>query len=1136
MAFCVVCGARLPEAARFCPACGTAVLVEAPAEETLKLVTVLFADLVSSTARVETMHPEDVRSLMVEYFTAMAEEIVAEGGSVEKFVGDAIMAVFGVPLTHEDDALRAVRAGRRMLARLARRNESRAPSERLEIRIGINTGEVLAAAELRGDLLVSGDAVHVAARLQEAADPGAIVLGEATSRLVSGAFELRELGLLTLKGRSEPVSAWVVDRELEGPATEARPRVHVPMVGRERELELLGSILDRVRVGHAPRLVTIVGDPGVGKSRLAEEFVTSLDPSTKVVFGRCPAYGEGVMLWPLGEILSAEAGVLGNDPPDAAFAKIAALVARVVPGERAPDGEETASALASTLGLEGAGDALGDLDPREIRYRLVSAWRLLLTGLAAEGALVVFVEDLHWGDAMLFDVLDDLAEHVEGPILFLCTARPEVFRIRPTWGEGRTHSESVQLGPLTAEESEALVTLLVDTGRLSEPSRESILARAEGNPFFLEEIVRRLVDERLVRRGGGRPATGDKVDVEIPETVQGVILARLDLLSPSERRTLQEAAVVGRVFWSGAVEQLVEVVDLPGTLEALCVRELIGRRRSTSIAGETEYSFKHVLTRDVAYESLPRRERAHAHVRVAAWIEEMSGERSAELTEILAHHYDVAYSLSREDALRASARRNYLRASSRALRQFAIAQAEQLARQAVRLSAPGPELGEALEALGDLFATAHAGDGAWRAYGDALDTFEGDRDARGRLSAKAAVQATRWYGGMVEHPTGGDLERLIASGLEATGDSDNVWRALLLMSRGFELIWGYTRDEAACEDAAHTALAIAERLDDPNLLSGTLDSVGSLLLARGLYGAYLRFGRRRIELVPRLTDVAEIGDAFVMGAWSATYVGLYEEALGHATACLERTRGIDPGEYVHGLSWRVWARAMTGDWEGALRDQADLERIQAETASALPVGYTLRAYSAVALVHELRGEREPAAAYLDLVRQFVEEHPPSGLDGYAALALAARALAHRSQVADARELLGGASSPYAPPTLEARCEIVAADGDWEAAPRVIASARMQAEASEARALPLFADRLEGRLAVSEGDAERAVRLLRRSTVGFAEIGAPWEEAWSRRLLAEALADEGLVAEAEDERDTAHAAFDRLGSVAERAGV
>jgi hypothetical protein len=351
------------------------------------------------------------------------------------------------------------------------------------------------------------------------------------------------------------------------------------------------------------------------------------------------------------------------------------------------------------------------------------------------------------------------------------------------------------------------------------------------------------------------------------------------------------------------------------------------------------------------------------------------------------------------------------------------------------------------------------------------------------------------------------------------------------MSRGYELIWGYTRDEVACEGSARTALAIAERLDDPNLLSGTLDSVGSLLLARGLYGSYLRFGRRRIELVPRLTDVAEIGDAFVMGAWSATYVGLYEEAVRHATACLERTRGIDPGEYVHGLSWRVWARAMTGDWDGALEDQADLERIQAETASALPVGYTLRAYSAVSLVHELRGQGARATAYLDLVRQFVEEHPPSGLDGYAALALAARALAHRSQVAAALELLGGASSPYAPPTLEARCEIVAAGGDWDAAPLVIASARRQAEASEARALPLFADRLEGRLALVEGDAERAVRLLRHSAVGFDEIGAPWEEAWSRRLLAEALADEGHEAEVEAELEAARDAFDRLGSVA-----
>ena len=1131
MAFCVTCGARLPEAARFCPTCGTEVSTEAPGEETLKLVTVLFADLVSSTTRVERMHPEDARTLMIEYFTAMTEEIEAEGGAVEKFVGDAIMAVFGVPLTHEDDALRAVRAARRMFARLALWNEGRGPLERLEIRIGISTGEVLAAATPRADLLVTGDAVNLAARLQEAADPGAIVIGEATGRLVRGAFDLRGLDPLRLKGRSEPVIAWAVIGERERPEALTTVGRSAPMVGREGELEMLRSILDRVEAERAPHLMTVTGDPGVGKSRLAEEFVASIDERTKLMVGRCLAYGEGVTLRPLGEILTAEASILGNDPPEAALAKIARLVSDT--GAVAIDSERMTTALASTLGLEHRNGSHENIDPREIRQRLVASWRTLLTRAAAERTLVVVVEDLHWADQTMLDILDDLAEHVEGAILFLCTARPDLFRIRPNWGGGKQNYSSVTLGRLPADESERLISLLLDTEEFPEPVKQSILARAEGNPFFLEEIVRRLIDERLIERVGERwQVQGKLIDLEIPETVQGVILARIDLLAPAERRALQEAAVVGRVFWSGAVARLVDTTEPDEILHTLCLRELIAERPSSTISGETEYVFKHILTRDVAYESLPRRERAQAHTRVAAWIEEMTGKRATELTEILAHHYDVAFSLSQRDDLRGSARRNYLLASQRALRQFALAQAEYLARQAVRLSPAGPERVEALEALGDLSAATHAGDAAWRAYGDALEAVD-DEETLGRLAAKAAVQATRWYGGMTEHPTREALELLIARGLEATGESDSVWRALLLMSRSFELIWGYTEDARSSEDAAQMALAIAERLDDPNLLSGSLDAVGSLLLARGLYGDYLRFGRRRIELVPRLTDVAEIGDAFVMGAWNATYVGHYREAVEHATACIERTRAIDPGGYVHGLAWRVWARTMTGDWSGALEDQAELERIQSETAAALPVGYTLRAYSAASFVHELRGERAEATAYLDLVEQFVEAHPASSsLDRDAALALAARAHAHRGHAVEAKALFESGAEPQAPPTVEALCEIVAAHEDWTLAPEVLGFARRQAEISEAVALPLFADRLEGRLAASEGDLTGAARLLRRSAGGFAELGALWEEAWSRQLLAEVLIQLSDEQEAWRERNAARVIFDRLGSVKE----
>jgi len=847
--------------------------------------------------------------------------------------------------------------------------------------------------------------------------------------------------------------------------------------------------------------------------------------------GRCLPYGGGVTLWPFAEMLAAEASILENDPPEVALSKIAALVRETASDDTGVDCDAMSLALASTLGLEL--DAPGTpTDPREARHRLVTAWRRILSGTASKRAVAVVIEDLHWGDQAVLDVLDDLAEHVEGAVLFLCSARPDLFRIRPNWGGGKHNYSSLALGPLAEDESDRLILLLLDSDELPVSVRRDILARAEGNPFFLEEIVRRLIDEQRIERLEGHWTVHDlPAELEIPETVQGVILARIDLLSPLEKRALQEAAVVGRIFWPGAIGCLVDTPEPGEVLRALCMRELVVERLSSSISGETEFAFKHVLTRDVAYESLPRRERALAHARVAGWIEEVTGQRAAELAEILAHHYDVANSISESPGLRAAARRNYLAASQRAFRPFAIAEAAYLGQQAVRLSDGGTERVEALEALGDLFAAVHGGTSAWRAYCDALESAGDDGESVGRLAAKAAIQATRWYGGMSEHPTGQELELLIERGLDATGESDSVWRALLLMSRGFELVWGYPEGERGSEDAALAALAIAERLDDPNLLSGSLDAVGSILLARGLFGEYLRFARRRIDLVPRLTDVAEIGDAFVMGGSRAIYVGRYREAVEYTTACIERTRGIDPGEYVHGLAWRVWARTMTGDWDGALADQAELEKIQAATAGGLPLGYTLRAYAAASFVHELRGHATEAAAYFDVIEEFLATAPTTAFsERDASLALAARALAHRGRADDALALFELDARPQAPPTLEALCEVVTAQGDWARAPDVLVTARRQAELSEAHALPLFADRLEGRMALARGEPAEAARLLRRSADGFAELGAPWEETRSRQLLADALRELSDEQAARDELEAAHAAFELVGAV------
>jgi len=1099
----------------------------------LKLVTVLFGDVVGSTARAEALHPEDVQALMADYFAAMAEEIKAEGGTIEKFVGDAIMAIFGVPAAHEDDAVRAVRAARRMLDRLEIWNEAHDPARRLEIRVGVNTGDVLASGAAEGDLLVTGDAVNVAARLQQVAEPGTIVLGDRTARAVRPYFELRPVDEpLALKGKSEAVAAWLVGGELEEAEPRGVPGLAAPLVGREHELESLRTTFDRVRREGRPGLVTLLGDAGIGKSRLVREFLGPLEVDTRVLVGRCLPYGQGVTLWPLGEMLKAEAVVLDTDPADAAFAKIAQLVEASVDPKLGVDPPRTAAALASTLGLRSPDDPLGALDPRD-RYReLVAAWRALLASLALRGPVVVVVEDLHWADPTMLDVLDELAERLEGPILFVCTSRPDLLRSRPEWGGGRRSFSSLPLDPLTSEESARLVAFLLDVGALSDRLRGRILERSEGNPFFLEEILRHLIDEGLLARDGDGWRAGEGIErVEIPDTVQAVILARLDLLSPEEKRVAQRAAVVGRAFWDGPLAELPEIGDLDGALRTLRRREFVVERLSSSIAGQTEFAFKHILLHDVAYESLPRRERGRAHVETAAWIERTSGERSGELAELLAHHYDAAYTYLADEDVRAKARTQLLTAAQNAHRRFAIAQGERFARRAVELSETGPERVEALEALGDLHYLAFHGDAAWRTYCEALREMPELDLHYARLAGKAALFGARWVGTMHDLPPSDEVGRVIDAGLRGAPD-EGPERALLLVDRGFLLHQRDHRDDEEAEAAVRDAAAAADDLGDADLRSAALDLLQSWETDGGRYGAAYRVTLERAELIPEMTDVKEIGDTQAVAAWAAQHLGRYPEAEAHASACIERSRGIDPGSYLHGLVWRVMARFMRGDWDAALADQAEIERVAAQDPRELPAGYTIRAYAFTALCHELRGTSEKADPYIELARRYFTLRRSVHAQGSLQAPPLALALARRGLFDEALELIPLVPrSGSAGVTLEALCEIAAARGRWDDAAGLVAAAREESEVGELVALPFVADRLEGRAAAARGDAAGAAELLGRSADGFAGLGARWEDAWSRLLLAEALGADDRP-RAERELGAALPVFEELGSARE----
>jgi class 3 adenylate cyclase len=1097
----------------------------------LKLVTVLFADVVGSTSRGEGMHPEDTRALMADYFGAMAAEIQAEGGTIEKFVGDAVMAVFGVPTAHEDDPVRAVRAGRRMLARLERWNSTREEAERIEIRIGINTGEVIAADSPTRDLLVTGDAVNVASRLQELAAPGTIVVGERTARAVRALFDVRPLDDRALRGKRSAVAAATV--EGERPTGEARgvPGLQAPLVGRERELELLLATLGRVEDEEHPHLVTIVGDAGVGKSRLVREFVASLPAETKVVFGRCLPYGEGVTLWPLVEILKGEATILDTDSANVAAKKIRALVREAIPPRLVADEGRVVAALAATIGLQIDDDPLADLGPREQHREFLGAWRALLAGLSAMQPMVAVVEDIHWADETMLRLLEELAERGDGPILFLCPTRPDLLRTRPEWAGGRRNALTVALDPLSQTESERLVSLLLEVDDLPAALRSRMLERSEGNPFFLEEIVRHLIDEGLLERDGERWRAREGIaDVEIPDNVQAVILARLDLLDSAERRVAQAASVVGRVFWAGAVARLAAAADIDAILETLRRRELVVERLGSSIAGDDEYSFKHVLIRDVAYESLPRKERARLHVDSAKWIEEQTGERAGELAELLAHHFAAANEFAPDETSRNQARAYYLEAARNAARRNAFGQLERLGRRALELSSAAEERVEALKVKGDLYYRAFHGDGAWAAYREALAEITEQDEPFARLAAKAAVVAGRWIGSLVEQPPYEELDELVDRGLDAAGDRATSERALLLVTRAFMQLQYGRRDERL-EPSLREGLELAERTGDADLFSMALDAQTSFIEADGRYGEAWNVIERRLALVPHQHDPKEIGDAYAMAAWNAVCRGLYADAERYATECIAHGRGVDAGTHAHGLTWRARALFALGDWDGALADQHELEQLQEEDARDLPPGFTMGSYTVAALCHELRGERPEADRYLEIARRFIAR-ASVGAAGSQNSPAAARALAHRGSLDEAAALSPVIERSFASGRhLEAQCEIVADREDWGGTPALLNRARLEAAECGLIALPFFADRLEGRWLAAVGNAKAAAVLLLRSAEGFGQLGAGWEEAWSRLLAAEALLTiDG--SRAGEEAARALTTFERLRSVAE----
>ncbi len=637
MANCPRCHQENPDVARFCLACGASLQRDSVPEER-KVVTVLFCDLAGFTASSESADPEDVRARIDRYFDSVRGVIERYGGTVEKFIGDAVEGVFGVPVVHEDDAERAVRAGLRILEEIADLNASD-PTLALAVRIGINSGEVL--ARLTGALddaqgIVTGDVVNTASRLQSMAPEGSIVASETTYRSTARAFEYEELPPVMAKGKTRPMPVWRAIRLLA-----ASGGYSTPFVGRHHDMAILQASYRKVLLERLAHVITIVGEPGSGKTRLVVEFSNWLAQQEEPVTvrrGRCLPYGEGITLWALGEIVKAECGILESDGTEEAEAKLNRTVEARVPE---PDRQWIRSRLAPLVGVPSS--ELSD------RNEIFMAIRRFLEYMATEQPFVCVIEDLQWADPALLDFVEHLFEWAaEVPIFVVATARLDLYERRPAWGGGARNASALALAPLSSTDCAQLVSALLGNTTLPPEVEATILDRVEGNPLFAEEFVRLLTDRGLVVETGERITLAPGAKLPMPTSIASVISARLDTLPAERKRLLTDAAVIGAVFWVGSVAVLGqrERESVGGALYELSRQELVRPIRRSSIAGESEFRFWHSLIRDVAYAQMPRVVRAERHRQAANWIESVAPERLEDFAELIAHHYTSALELA----------------------------------------------------------------------------------------------------------------------------------------------------------------------------------------------------------------------------------------------------------------------------------------------------------------------------------------------------------------------------------------------------------------------------------------------------------------------------------------------------------
>jgi len=1128
---CPSCGASNEIGEKFCGECGTALAGASPAAAApgsaapsaeRRLVSVLFADLVGFTTLSESRDAEEVRELLSMYFDTCRRLISLYGGTVEKFIGDAVMAVWGTPVAQEDDAERAVRTALDLVDAVAAMGEEiGAPA--LRARAGVLTGEAAVNLAAQGEGMVAGDLVNTASRIQSAATPGEVFVGEATRRSTEAAIVYEDAGTHEMKGKAEPVPLWRAVRVVaaRGGALKSTG-LEPPFVGRDRELRLVKDLFHAAAEQRKAHLVSVMGIGGIGKSRLSWEFYKYIDGLSDTMFwhrGRCLSYGEGVTYWALAEMVRMRAGIVEAEEPSLALEKLRACVEQHV-----PDPEErrwVEPRLAHLLGLE-------ERTARD-REDLFGAWRLFFERLAEIHPTILVFEDLHWADPSMLEFVEYLLDWSRNyPVFVMTLARPELAERHPNWGAAKRNFTSLYLEPLSAESMERLLSGLVPG--LPQELRERILARAEGVPLYAVETVRMLLDRGLLVRDGNeyRPA-GAVESLEVPETLHALIAARLDGLTVEERRLAQDASVLGKTSTkpalsaiSGSTEEELEPI-----LASLVRKEILSIQADPRSPERGQYGFLQDLVRTVAHDTLSRHERKARHLAAAAYLEQAWRAEEDEIAEVVASHYLEAYRSApdADDAgdIRARAKAMLERAGERAASLAAGEEAARYFQQAAELSDEPEEVGNLLERAGRMEWRSGRTETARAHLTTAIERFESAGLTHAAARATARLGEIDFADGRLEE----SVERMERAFAALEGEELDEDSAMLAAQLARVLFFAGRIDDAA--ERIERALDAAEGLMLPEVLSQALTTKSIIIDTRGRHEEARVILQHALQIaldhdLPQAALRAYRNLSATLERWNR-----YDEEIAAAEGSVELARRYGDRLYELTMMAGIIAPLIeVGRWDEALaradeiRQSQDIAGLQTVYIELMPVLFVLFQRGDVDAAAEMMKTFEPA--------EHTEDIQVRGLYLWLRALMLAGEGRHEEALAHAERSMRSEvrfSAPSVVASFAIAVEAALALSQYDRAAEIVAEVEATQPGHVSPALRAQWSRLSALLAAARGDEERVEPGFKAAAGLFRELGMPFWLAVSLLQHGEWLASTGRLGDAEPLLAEAREIFERL---------